>query len=623
MPMHELAGIGVLITRPAHQARGLAERIEALGGTAVAWPTLDIVPPQDPAAAERTLARLAEFDVLVFVSANAVSHGLALLSGPLPAGIQVAVVGDGTARAVAEQTGRPPALRPATRFDSEGLLALPELQDLHGRQVLIVRGEGGRALLGETLRARGATVEYAEVYGRAVPAAAPAAALQALAEGRVQVVTATSSEGLRNLVAMAGVHTPALLALPLVVGAERQRRTAAELGFHGPIIVAENADDASIAAAVVRCVTPGGREGMSEDNDTPQSAATETMAPDALVGVPDKPTDGNRRSGRLLGATALVLALAAGAAAAWLWNELERTRAEAGAAQAALAGQIDTLQSATARQAAELDSVLRDTQEALTQRQALKAAVDDLRMRLARDRSDWQLAEVDYLLTIANRRLRFERDIPAAIAALEEADGRLRALQDPAMVPVREAIAGELESLRAVPGVDRSGLALKVTALMHGVAGLPLSAELDLRPAGEAEANPATGVADWRELFTAMWQDIKGLVTVRRRDEPVQPLLPPEQRFYLQQNLVLKLETARLALLQGEATVYRTALDEAERWTREYFNTGTASGEAFLQSLARLQQEQIAPDLPDIGGSLRTLRRTVRELTPPRVEGEA
>jgi len=129
-------------------------------------------------------------------------------------------------------------------------------------------------------------------------------------------------------------------------------------------------------------------------------------------------------------------------------------------------------------------------------------------------------------------------------------------------------------------------------------------------------------VADWRELFTAMWQDIKGLVTVRRRDEPVQPLLPPEQRFYLQQNLVLKLETARLALLQREATVYRTALDEAERWTREYFNTGTAPGEAFLQGLARLQQTQIAPDLPDIGGSLRVLRRTVRELTPPRAEGE-
>ncbi len=621
MPTHELAGIGVLITRPAHQAQGLAERVEALGGTALCWPTLDIVPPHDPTAAARTLAHLAEFDLLVFVSANAVTHGLAL-AGPLPDGIQVAVVGDGTARAVAEQTGRTPDLRPADRFDSEGLLALPQLQDMHGRRVLIVRGDGGRELLAETLRARGATVEYAEVYRRAVPEAAPAEALQALVDGRVQVVTATSGEGLRNLVAMAGEHAPALLALPLVLGAERQRRTAAELGFHGPIIVAENADDASVAAAVVRCVTPEGREGMSEDNDTPQSAATEPTAPGALVGAPDKPADGKRRSGRLLGVTALVLALAAGGTAAWLWNELERTRAEADTVQATLAGQIEALQTATTRQATELDSALRGTQEALTQRQALKAAVDDLRMRLARDRSDWQLAEVDYLLTIANRRLRFERDIPAAVAALEEADGRLRALQDPAMVPVREAIAGELESLRAVPGVDRSGLALKVTALMHGIAALPLSAELDQRPAGEAEATPPSRAADWRELFTAMWQDIKGLVTVRRRDAAVQPLLPPEQRFYLQQNLALKLETARLALLQRETTVYRAALAEAERWTHEYFNTDTAPGEAFLQGLARLQQEQIAPDLPDIGGSLRVLRRTVRELTPPRVEGE-
>jgi uncharacterized protein HemX/uroporphyrinogen-III synthase len=618
----ELAGVAVLITRPAHQAQGLAGRIAALGGTPVLWPALDIVPPRETAPADALLQRIAEFDLVVFVSANAVTHGLARLGGPLPDTVQLAVVGEGTARALEEHAGRKPDLRPAAHYDSEGLLALPALQDMRGRRVLIVRGEGGRELLARSLRERGAAVEYAEVYRRGMPAA-PAEALDALRAGRLQVVTATSSEGLRNLVTMADTLAPRLLSLPLVVAAERQRQTATELGFHGPILVADKTDDGSIAAAVVRWRTVGGREGMKQDNETPQAAAPDQPEGGALVKL-EAPQGETRRGGRLLGATALVLALAAAGAAGWLWTELERTRASAGATEAALSEQIGNLQTTASRQAAELESALQDTQQALVQRQALKAAVDDLRMRLARDRSDWMLAEVDYLLTIANRRLRFERDIPAAVTALEEADARLRSLQDPALVPVRETIANELERLRAVPPVDRSGLALQITALMRSVPELPLTAELDQRPAGEAApAQPATAapVTGWRELVAAMWEDIKGLVTVRRRDGAVQPLLPPEQRYYLQQNLALKLETARLALLQRDEAVYRTTLEEAERWTREYFNAGSAQGEAFLQGLARLQQAEIAPELPDIGGSLRALRRTVRELTPPAAEG--
>ncbi|MGE0079755.1 MAG: uroporphyrinogen-III C-methyltransferase [Thiohalomonadaceae bacterium] len=621
MPARELAGVGVLVTRPAHQADTLSRLIADAGGTPVHWPTLEIAPPQDPAAAD-ALDRITGFDLVVFVSANAVTQGLARLGKPLPADLQIAVVGDGTARALEEQTGRAPTLKPRDSFDSEGLLALPELQDMSGRRVLIVRGEGGRELLAQTLRERGAEVEYAAVYRRAIPAAPPAEAWTALAEGRVHAVTSNSSEGLRNLVSMAGALTPRLLALPLIVGARRQREAAAALGFQGPIIVADNADDASIAAAVVRWKTRGGNEGMREDerNNEPDTSGE---GAGALITVPPA-AKGDGRRGRVLGVSALLLALAAGGAAAWLWTELERTRADADATEAGLTRQLEQLQSATARQEAELDKALADTREAVVQRQALKAAVDDLRARLARDRSDWLLAEVDYLLTIANRRLRFERDIPSAEAALLEADARLQALQEPAFVPVREAIAEELERLRAVPPVDRSGLALQVTALMHSVHGLPLSAELTSRPAGPAPAQAAQAapVEGWRDLVAAMWQDIKGLVTVRRRDQPVQPLLPPEQRYYLQQNLTLKLESARLALLQRDPAVYRATLEEAERWTREYFNVASPEGQAFLEGLARLRQAEIAPSLPDIGGSLRILRRTVRELTPPRAEGE-
>lgn len=254
MPARELAGVGVLITRPAHQAENLSRFIADAGGTPIPWPGLEIVPLQDPAAGE-ALRRIAHYNLVVFVSANAVAHGLALLGKPLPEGVHLAVVGEGTARALEERSGRAPTLKPKGSFDSEGLLALPELQDMRGRRVLIVRGEDGRALLGQTLRERGAEVEYAAVYRRAMPAAAPAQTLAALAEGRVHVVTSNSTEGLRNVVSMAGTLAPKLLALPLIVGAPRQGEAAAALGFEGPIIVADYADDAAIAAAVIRWKT--------------------------------------------------------------------------------------------------------------------------------------------------------------------------------------------------------------------------------------------------------------------------------------------------------------------------------------------------------------------------------
>lgn len=358
-------------------------------------------------------------------------------------------------------------------------------------------------------------------------------------------------------------------------------------------------------------------EDTKKEPDTTGADTAQNTTPPAPV-----PKESGRRGGAL-GLVALALALAAGGAAGWLWTELERTRAQADATETSLNQQLDQLQSATARQAEELDKALADTREAVIQRQALKAAVDDLRARLARDRSDWLLAEVDYLLTIANRRLRFERDIPSAEAALLEADARLQALHEPAFLSVREAIAEELERLRAVPGVDRSGLALQISALMQSVNGLPLVAELSTRPAGEvpAQSTSAVPVEHWRDLLARVWENIKGLVTVRRLDQPMPPLLPPEQSYYLQQNLVLKLETARLALLQRDPVIYRAILDEVERWTHEYFNVDSPEGRAFLEGVARLKQAEIAPALPDISGSLRTLRRTVRELAAPRVEG--
>jgi len=246
-----LRGAAVLVTRPAHQAAGLVRAIEEAGGRAVCWPALTIEPPRDTAARTQFPDQVRASQIVIFISSNAVEQALAQLP-PIawPRGLLLGAVGEGTARALRDGFQRGPDLVPPERFDSEGLLALPTLQAVAGKRILIVRGEGGRELLADSLRARGAAVEYAEVYRRACPGQVPAEARAALVQDQIDIVTATSAEALRNLLEMAGELADPLRALPLVVVSERMAREAKELGFRRPAIVARAAGSEALVEAL-------------------------------------------------------------------------------------------------------------------------------------------------------------------------------------------------------------------------------------------------------------------------------------------------------------------------------------------------------------------------------------
>jgi uroporphyrinogen-III synthase len=245
-----LNGLGVLVTRPAHQAGPLCDRITAAGGRSVRFPLLTI---HDTGTAPQVCEHLQQLDtyaVVIFISPNAVHFGLPAIErhGGLPAGLQLAAVGRGTARELERAAGRAPDLVPHTRFDSEGLLALPALQDVAGKRILIVRGNGGRELLADTLRQRGAEVDYAEVYRRE-PASLKVAEPDWL--NNTDIITVTSSEALENLVeqtAMAQRDT--LFGKPLVVVSERTATKAEKLGFRLPAKIATQASDEAIMDAV-------------------------------------------------------------------------------------------------------------------------------------------------------------------------------------------------------------------------------------------------------------------------------------------------------------------------------------------------------------------------------------
>ncbi len=245
-PPCDLAGAGVLVTRPAMQSADLCRLIEAAGGRAVAFPTMEIRPAEDM---ELVRARLSEpWDLIVFISRNAVAGALALVPPGDPFhGARIAAVGRATADALT-QAGHPPDLIPAQRFDSASLLALPELARVSGQRVLIVRGVGGLPLLGETLAERGANVAYAEVYRRAPPSVSTAGLIETWRR-EIGFVTVTSDEILTNLVDLVEPSArPWLFSLPLVVFSERGAGTAIGLGFRTVAVVREASDEAIVDA---------------------------------------------------------------------------------------------------------------------------------------------------------------------------------------------------------------------------------------------------------------------------------------------------------------------------------------------------------------------------------------
>jgi uroporphyrinogen-III synthase len=230
----ELSGRAILVTRPRAQAAGLARLIEQAGGQVHLFPAIEIEDVPAPAA----LGRLGEFDLAIFVSPTAVAKVMPHVR-KLP---RVAAVGAGTRRQL-EKHGVSDVIAPGTGADSEALLAVAELQKVAGLRIAILRGDGGRALLGETLTARGARVEHVTCYRRLRPQA-PARSWRT---GELAAVTVSSGQGLANLFEV--LDAALLRSTPLFVPHARIAEQARELSAR-EVVLAGHSDEDMLAALV-------------------------------------------------------------------------------------------------------------------------------------------------------------------------------------------------------------------------------------------------------------------------------------------------------------------------------------------------------------------------------------
>ena len=250
LPLH---AVGVLVTRPQQQAMPLCRLLEARGASTFRLPAIEIKPLGDRGVLAARVGPLADFDLIIFSSSNAVRFGATLLEQKRD--LTLAAIGPATARAL-NQAGYRVAVQPTGGFDSESLLRHPQFNSLAGQRILLIKGSHGRDLLQSELTRRGAQVTIADVYQRerANPSSADLAELERhFAARAIQVITATSVEIGENLLELA---TPALRAdfdrVHWVVPGARIATSLRDRGLEGPILQADSAEDQDLVAAIVR-----------------------------------------------------------------------------------------------------------------------------------------------------------------------------------------------------------------------------------------------------------------------------------------------------------------------------------------------------------------------------------
>ena len=321
---------------------------------------------------------------------------------------------------------------------------------------------------------------------------------------------------------------------------------------------------------------------------------------------------------RLALLTLIAVILAAGLAALF-WVD---ARQRIGGTQEELARRLRDIEGdvrearSTARQSQELlreaQTKIGQLESRLAESQSQQLALEALYQELSRNRDEWQLAEIEQVLAIASQQLQLAGNIRAALLALQLAEARLARADRPQFVPIRRALARDLERVKALPAVDIAGMSTRLNSLVAAVDSLPLA--FDER--SEREPAAKSGPADAERGFWSFWSrlgseirsELRSLVVVRQVNTPDPPLLPPTQAYFLRENLRLRLLNARLSLLMRDEAGYREDMRAAQAWVRRYFDTRSKQTADALAQLKALSSASLSFEMPSISESLEAVR---------------
>jgi len=254
----------------------------------------------------------------------------------------------------------------------------------------------------------------------------------------------------------------------------------------------------------------------------------------------------------------------------------------------------------------------------------LTDAISQVQRQLGKTRGDWLIADAEYLLTVANQRLYLSGDVNTTRAALEAADQRLRESGDAGAFKIREQIAKEIASLDNIPVTDTVGLYGSIQTLEDKVNNLtlflPYSGKSVLLPSEAkepADKKLTEGEKESSGLVDSAMDQLEGIVTIRHTEQPIKEILTPQQAEFIREQLRVKLEIVKIALVQQNQAIYQTGLADTKKWIELNF-AKNGDREAFLAELEKLNSVKLRSDYPDISLSVKLLK----DITKLRIEAD-
>jgi len=366
----------------------------------------------------------------------------------------------------------------------------------------------------------------------------------------------------------------------------------------------------------------GGSQGNAKEGEVKKQSTPEVSTPSTAESAakPQQPTSKpqpSKKSGASVVLWLLLIALIS-AAGAWWWfygqhtllqNQPEEdVNTDLRQELSQLRSQLSGVERAREALANRLETQI------LEQQETLNSQARRLRELSTTTRTDWLLAEAEYLLRLGNQRLLTERNSENALALLLSADDILRELDDIKLLPVREALARNIVALKSQPGVDREGLFIKLKVLAEASENLsvvppkmPASRAVEPEPLQPTEAE-SPWYTPLLNVGRVVLAEAQKLVVVRRRDNPVDPLLSPEQEKLLRLQLGVIFKQSQLALLGEQQQVYEASLAEAIALTKNYFEVNDLAAQSLIEQLTWLQQQPVVQVRPDISEGLDALR---------------
>ncbi|CQD39921.1 uroporphyrinogen-III C-methyltransferase [Yersinia mollaretii] len=344
---------------------------------------------------------------------------------------------------------------------------------------------------------------------------------------------------------------------------------------------------------------------MTEQN-TPSAPVEETAT---AVERHQQPAPENRRgkqTGPILGAIAIALAIALGAGLYYYGQQQAQSQ---DAATLALQEQLAELKQSQLQEKQQLESLLQQQGKALEaadrQQTSLIRQLNELQEKVATisgsDAKTWLLAQADFLVKMAGRKLWSDQDVTTAATLLKSADASLADMNDPSLIDVRRALTEDISTLSAVSQVDFDGIILKLNQLSNQVDNLRLADNnIDDSPMDADSDELSSSLSEWRQNLTKSWHSfMSDFITIRRRDSSAEPLLAPNQDVYLRENIRSRLLVAAQAVPRHQDEVYKQSLETISTWVRAYFDVNDPSTKAFLDELESLSQQSISMDVPD------------------------